>query len=173
MKLLLYILVLVPGLFILPGGKDGKYIVSGTVTHSGSYCGGASPTWEMEAEAARSKPYSGKWLYIKPGDTNLMETPFIDSVMTDEEGRFSVKLPPGEYCMVAAEQRNRDIFNRYTDPRGYLRADSACMETWWGKCLQQFTVTESELNGVDIHFYHPCYVPPGIPCLHYHGPIPP
>lgn len=172
MKLLLYMVLLSSGLVISSGWKSGKYTVSGTVTYSGSYCGGASPTWEMEEAAARVKPYSGKWLYIKQGDTNLLETPVIDSVVTDAEGRFSINLPPGEYCMVATEQCDREIFSRYRDTRGYARADSVCMEKWWGSCLRQFTVAEAEVKGVDIHYYKACYLPLGIPCLQYSGPIP-
>jgi hypothetical protein len=80
--------------------KPQFYKVSGTVTATYSYCGGARPSDEMLAELNRPKPMAEKKLFVKAGNSNSKNEAIIKSFNTDAYGRFNIELPKGTYCII-------------------------------------------------------------------------
>ena len=82
--------------FNVPAGAD----ISGRVLQTSSYCGGAAPPPELLQELATPKPLANKTLYIKNGtaNSNSPSLPFT----SDSEGRFTLALSAGAYCIVEA-----------------------------------------------------------------------
>ena len=50
--------------------KKVKQTISGTITASGSYCGGVAPSNEMLQNAQAKRPMSGFMVYVKKGTEN-------------------------------------------------------------------------------------------------------
>jgi hypothetical protein len=173
MKAILFMITLSVVSLFYP--KERIYTVSGTITYNGPYCGGAEPDEQTLQFYARVKPYPGKMLFIKKGTTNTSRQAVADTIVSDADGRFSLELPAGEYCIIQVPQLNREILNRYsTDENDMLFvSDPLCLEKWWDECLLSFTVTDRDVDSLNLHFHQPCFIPEGIPCLIYNGPYPP
>jgi len=153
--------------------KETEYIVSGTIQYSESYCGGARPTDEMLEEITRPENYPGKRLFVVNGNINQSEKKIIAAIISDSAGKFSVLLPPGEYCIIQPEQRDKKIFTKYDNPDDNIEADEKCLTEWFKTCLFSFKVESSPVTEIQLMFHRPCFLPEGIPCLSYTGPMPP
>ena len=146
--------------------------ISGTITTSGSYCGGVAPSNEMLQDAQAKRPMSGFMVYVKKGTENKLMSSIVDSSRTDSNGNYSFDLKPGEYVLLQKEQLNEDIYKTYEASK-WLQADVDCMKLWWKKGLSNITVENENINGLNFHFQKRCFVPLSIPCLRYSGPYPP
>ena len=152
--------------------KKVKQTISGTITASGSYCGGVAPSNEMLQNAQAKRPMSGFMVYVKKGTENKLMSSIVDSSRTDSNGNYSFDLKPGEYVLLQKEQLNEDIYKTYEASK-WLQADVDCMKLWWKKGLSNITVENENINGLNFHFQKRCFVPLSIPCLRYSGPYPP
>ncbi|MBA3683066.1 MAG: prealbumin-like fold domain-containing protein [Bacteroidetes bacterium] len=112
--------------------KQVSFNLSGKVTQTSAYCGGAAPSEEMMAEYAKAKPYAGKTFYIRKGNVNSLKKKVILSFKADENGKFSFQLPPGIYSIIQEVQVNKLNVNKY-NTKGSLHADVECLKKWWLK----------------------------------------
>lgn len=145
-----------------------KFKISGVVMQTMSYCGGAPPTREVLDSFNTPKAMPFKKLFIKPGISNKEETPFIDSIITDENGRFSLDLPEGNYCVVE-EWKSRHFQLPLKNEQETV--DSACFRNLYNSCDYQVKVSEKNIDNIKIIFHRPCVY--NQPCRSYHGPLPP
>lgn len=152
---------------------EKTFRVSGEIKYSESYCGGARPTDAMLEELARLKPYEGKELYVIKGTKNEENKTICDTIISDSEGKFELNLPAGEYCIIQSAQLDKKVFNYCDNKNDEIEADRKCLEAWWPTCFYSFSVNESPIDSIQLIFHRPCFLPEGIPCLNYTGPMPP
>jgi hypothetical protein len=154
-------------------GAQKLYSISGTITHTQSYCGGARPTDEMLAQYNTPTPLAGKKLYIRSGTENSLKRKVLHQIVSDGTGHFSLKLPSGTYCILVQEQVKKlnkaEFRKKATD---YLTLDENCLNQWWKTCYLSFEVKDTEITDLKINFNTPCFTD-GTPCLNYVGPMPP
>lgn len=149
------------------------YTVAGVITRSESYCGGAEPEPGLLEELRKPGPYSGKKLYVKSGDANALKHRVLDSIVAQADGTYELQLPPGKYCLIQSTQLDRKVFEKYGKGSNISLTSDTCLENWWNRCYYAFTVTDRNIDSLNFHFHKPCFVPEGMPCLDYSGPLPP
>ena len=152
------------------------YRVSGNITYSSDYCGGAYPSEAMLLQLANPTPYSGKVLFIRRTKTNDLSQPILYTLISDSLGNFSIDLPPGNYCLIDEFRKDRAIFEKVysKDSTNYLRVpDPQCLDDWFNSCLYGFTVSDYSISTIQINIHRTCFRPEGIPCISYTGPMPP
>jgi hypothetical protein len=130
--------------------------------------GGAMPTaeerarWDAQnAQGAKPKPYASLRLLLRPGKRNRPGKP-VAEVTSDANGRVSLSLAPGDYCVVSEPKRT------LTAPG--LNIDVACYEDWFAHCDAVWHVTDAPDQTFSISFQRANYGPSS-PC--YRGPSPP
>ncbi len=148
--------------------KLNLYAVTGTVTATYAYCGGARPSAEMLAELNRPKPIANKKLFIKSGSVNAKNQKVITSFETDANGHYKMKLAIGSYCIVD-EGKSGDYKFPATD--SLHKWDSDCLLKEYERCDYQLTVSSKPIDSITINFFVPCSW--DMPCLDYSGPLPP
>lgn len=146
------------------------YVVSGSVTQTFSYCGGARPSDEMLADIATPRAYPGKKFYIKKGSVNKSGSPIILSFTTDEKGNFSFPLQPGTYSIIQEEQTK--AFNPADYKEETIKVDEECLKEWWKKPYYLLEIKASNIAGLKFEFHHPCFLSGNSPCRQYTGPLP-
>lgn len=146
--------------------------VSGKVTKSGSYCGGAFPSEETLQNAQAVIPLNGFMVYVKKGSENKLSSPVLDSASTNSDGDYSFKLPKGEYVLLRKNQLDKSVFETYS-ASSQLQVDVECLEAWWKKGLATITIENENIDSLNFHFRKRCFVPDYMPCLRYTGPHPP
>ncbi len=144
--------------------------VTGKVTQTSQYCGGARPTKEIEDEMARKKPYQLK-MYIRKSTTNDLNSEVVAEINPDAEGNFKVFLAKGRYCVVREFQLKEPDLTEIKKNENF-RVSEDCFREKWAECYKTFEVTEGTLSGVDINIHHSCFVP-DLPCVQWNGPMPP
>ncbi len=152
--------------------KRVKQTISGTVTTSGSYCGGVAPSNEMLQDVQATRPMNGFMIYVKKGSENKLSSCIVDSICTDSNGNYSLDLRPGKYVLLQKEQLNKHIFEKYKSSKS-MQVDLDCMQLWWKKGLASIIVGTDRLDSLNFHFQKRCFVPLSIPCLRYTGHYPP
>lgn len=156
-----------------PNGQVGgkMFGVSGHILIAGTYCGGAAPTPDIEAEARRPKPFANQSFLIREGKTNVLGANMVTRVMTDAKGDFRVDLRPGTYCMVLAEKENVRDAGFFTQK--YITVDKTCDSKWLTSCDLSFTVADKNISGLRLTFNKQCNLTSLSPCLTWTGPMPP
>jgi hypothetical protein len=152
--------------------KTVEYKVSGTITQTHAYCGGARPPKELMDNLTKPSPFPGKKVYIRSGTENSLDKPVIRELIADTGGRFSLLLPSGTYCIIQEEQvktLDTDFFRKKLT--SYHKLDEACLKQWWSKCLMTFEVGATDKTDLNINFHFPCFTN-GVPCVTYTGPLP-
>lgn len=152
--------------------SSGPQKVSGFITQTSSYCGGARPTEEVLEEYNRPKPYSGKTLFVIGGEKNGSGNKVIAKLSSNDTGYFSLSLSPGVYSIVQEEQM-KPLDTRSYNSAKMVEADTTCLRKWWSEPLAVIRVSNKEVKGISINFHHPCFVSGDVPCLRYVGPMPP
>ncbi len=149
-----------------------QYIVSGSITQTNSYCGGARPSEEMITRLNTPKAWAGKKLYIRNGSENSGKKKVLREIVADSAGHFSTKLPSGTYCIIEKEQVKRLNTEEFRKKKTEnLKLDEECLKQWWSKCYMSFEVKEADKTDLNINFHIPCFTN-GIPCMKYTGPLP-
>jgi hypothetical protein len=152
--------------------KPAEFKVSGTVTQTHAYCGGARPPKELLDNLTKPSPFPGKKIFIRSGTENSLDKPVIREIIADTAGKFSILLPAGTYCIIQEEQvksLDTDFFRKKLT--SYHKLDEECLKQWWGKCLMTFEIGTSDKTGMNINFHFPCFTN-GVPCVTYTGPLP-
>lgn len=155
-----------------PATGQKKYIVSGKLLVTSSYCGGAYPPDELLEELRTPKPFAGYTVYVRPDTFNNPTKPIIDTITANADGTFSLELPPGKYSIILAEQ-TRPLKPADFNKGQWVQVDKACMEQWWLKPHQAFEISNKNLSDLDIIFHKRCFVESFCPCVQYIGPMPP
>lgn len=152
-----------------------KVIISGTVTQTYSYCGGAAPPDFLLEQLAESKPYPNKKFHVIKGDTNTASHKIILSFITDSAGSFSFQLEPGIYSVLLDEQSFPPDVKKYKTQSQSI--DENCYKEWWAKPYYLLEVEGGSKNttikGLNFNFHHRCFISSDVPCLQYNGPYPP
>ncbi len=148
------------------------YTISGKVTQTSSYCGGAAPTQEMMENYNTPSKYTGKVFYIRKGRTNTTKQPIVLKFISDSSGNFSFKLPPGDYIIIQKEQVKPLNFKNIR--LGFqISLDKPCLKEWWKKPFSILEVQEKDIQNLNFNFHHSCFLPGDLPCRNYTGPLPP
>ncbi len=148
-----------------------KITVSGTVSQTYSYCGGARPSDEMIAGLATPKPWPGKKFHIIKGDTNTVSHKVVLDFTSDAEGKFSFELEPGTYSIILDDQLSPPDAKKYKTE--LINVDETCFNNWWAKPYYLLEVKEENIKDLNFNFHHRCFIGSDVPCLHYTGPYPP
>ena len=152
------------------------YQLSGNITYTSDYCGGAYPSNNMLQRLATPAPYPGKVFYIRQAERNDMNSPILYTIVTDSTGHYSINLPPGNYCMIDEFRKDTafiaDVYK--VDPYNYLQVnDKKCLEDWFNSCFYGFSIKDSNFVHADFNIHRSCFRPEGVPCISYIGPMPP
>ncbi len=146
--------------------------VSGTITKSGTYCGGMRPSDDVLESIRMTRPYSGFTIYVRRGEHNDVNSPIIDSTITDENGAFQLSLPKGTYVLISSIQKDKSILTQIEQNQNIEISNSECLNNWWNNGLQKIDSNQTT-HSFSIHYTKKCFLPEGIPCLQYTGPLPP
>jgi hypothetical protein len=147
--------------------KPKLYKVSGIVTATYSYCGGARPSDEMLAELNRPKPLADKKLFIKTGSSNSKSNSAIKEFTTDADGHFTIALEKGTYCIVE-ENKSASMIIPASDANH--KWDVNCLTKEYERCDFQLNINKQP-DSISINFLIPCEW--NKPCVTYTGPLPP
>ncbi len=159
----------------LPEHKK-SYQVSGTITYTSNYCGGARPPETLLEQMATPTPYPGKVLHIRKGNTNDLSSLIIKTIVTDSLGKFSLSVEPGNYCIIDDYRKDASFVDLMLHPAddSYLKVeDPGCLKEWLNICLCSITVTDQNIQDIQINIHRACFRPEGVPCINYTGPLPP
>ena len=148
-----------------------KVTVSGNVTQTNAYCGGARPSDEMLAELAIPRSFPNKKFHVIKGETNTASREILLSFTSDSVGNFSFQIVPGTYAIIVDVQAQAPDSKKYTSQ--YVKMDSTCFKDWWSKPYYLLEVGNANIKGLNFQFNHRCFVQYDIPCLRYDGPLPP
>ena len=147
-----------------------KFHISGKVTRSFAYCGGANPPQEVLKSLATPVPYPNKKFYLRKGKVNSIKAGIVSGFMTDSQGNFSFEVPPGIYAIILEEQLEVIHVNTWNKPN--LQIDEKCLREWWVKPYKILEVKNHDLVLPVFHFPQPCFIESDIPCIEYTGPLP-
>jgi hypothetical protein len=147
------------------------------ITSTASYCGGARPTMEMEAELATPRPMPNVEVYVRAGTTHDYHQPVIFSGMSDEDGRIRLKLAPGTYSVVTKEKNSdakfRELLKQYAQETDQWSAiDVDCLNKWFQTPDLVMTVSDDGVSEYSLNIHQPCFWH-SVPCANYKGPFPP
>lgn len=155
---------------------EKEYSVSGFVTHSNSYCGGARPSDEMLREITTPKPLTNVTYHVRKGTINNVNEKVVLSFTTDAEGKFEFKLPPGEYVIIGGNRLDsvyvKSVFKKFEkESESYSAADMNCLNKWLSESLFQFKIGSDKIENINWDIHQACFT--SDPCVHYKGPYPP
>ena len=151
--------------------ESGTFLVSGKVTQSFPYCGGANPPAEVLDNLARPAAYPNKKFYIRAGSVNNVAAKVVSSFTSDNSGTFSFKIAPGTYSIILEEQLVQPDVKNY-EKQNFL-VNRKCLDLWLMKPYYMLEVNEKDIIDLNFHFIHRCFIDSDIPCLSYEGPMPP
>ena len=154
--------------------KKGKtlktFTVSGKVTQTFPYCGGAAPSKELLEKLAKPVAYAGKKFFIREGKTNSINAKILESFSTGKDGEFSIRLAPGIYSIILEEQLK--LIKAEDLTKEFIEVDEKCLEEWWSKPYYLLEVKNYDINDLNFNFFHRCFILNDIPCINYNGPQP-
>lgn len=153
------------------GATGNTYTISGSVTQTSSYCGGANPPKELLQQMATPVAYPGKTFYTKSGTVNDLAMPVLTSFTTDSTGHFSIHLSPGIYAIILKEQLAELNAADYETKTQVV--DKDCLAEWWKKPYYLLEVKQQDISSLNFVFHHRCYIANDIPCIRYRGPLAP
>ena len=179
MKIYLLFMLLIPNLFFSQKriNKSSHFsIVKGIVNQTNSYCGGARPPDDLLEELAKPKPLTNYKLYIKKNTPSIIDAIIMDSVVTDKNGRFNIRLKKGNYVFIDSNYKDRNQFNQLVkfildDQENYSQLDSNCLLNRFNLPLMTFKINQRTHILKPIIIHRNCDYNK-IPCVNYKGPLP-
>ena len=110
MKVNLVVCLMLAGFLACSAQKNkGKmYILTGTITQTTQYCGGAQPAQEMLNDLEKPQPLADKILWIRSGKANNLSKPLLKT-KSDSYGNFTIILPAGKYCIIEESKGKRFV----------------------------------------------------------------
>lgn len=137
-------------------------------TYTGSYCGGMAPTDEMLENARQQRPYPNKVFIIEADDERKKQY----TVTTDQEGIARVALPYGSYRIKSDIHFNEKLLEELKANKNYHVWNEACIQKWQQDGYSSFVYDEPKTS-VQFNIHRECFLPEGMPCIGYAGPMPP
>jgi len=152
------------------------FSVSGFVTHSNSYCGGARPSDAMLNEITTPKPLANVTYYVRKGTMNNVNEKVVLSFTTDSLGKFEFQLPVGDYIIIEQNRLDstyiKSVYKKFEKPsESYSPVDMKCLNKWLSESLFQFKVESDKIENITWDIHKACFT--SDPCTHYNGPYPP
>jgi hypothetical protein len=164
--LAIVVLLFTAGCGILKGGnRKNTSKITGTMLIEQPVCD----------KGTKEKPASGAlanttW-YIKHGKTNHADSIAFDQFSTDDEGRFTLRLEPGDYAIVHKDKlMNFGEFRlKYSsDKSTYIKVrDEDCFRRWYNSA--DFLLHVSGDTTVQFLVKSRCFTLTN-PCIEYTGP---
>jgi hypothetical protein len=153
-------------------------LVTIELTETSNWCGGARPSEEMEKEFRTPKPYPNCRLFLRK-DTNAISKPVLYTIVTNEQGKASIKLLPGKYTVVDIKKKDDSVYNatleKYknaTETTGPI--DINCYKIFMAEPDFKIIVPKSMPKSLKVtHNYHKYCDWSGAPCVEFRGPYPP
>lgn len=147
--------------------KAKMYIVTGTVTQTAQYCGGANPGQEMLNELEKPRPLADKVLWVRSGTTNNLTKPVLKT-KSDPYGNFTLILKAGKYCLIDEEKGKRFVSKGNDDVYEW---DNTCLKKNWSSCDQILEVGKLSTSTVTVNYHK--YCEHRLPCVKkFKGPLP-
>lgn len=144
-----------------------KFLVTGSIMQTASYCGGARPTPEILKKLRTPAGIPFGKLYIKKNFINDQEAAIIDTIQADANGNFSIFLSAGNYCLI--EEWKSKPFVLPSNSK-YRTVDSACYKNLYQNCDFNLSVGNKNITGRKFILHRPCSF--NQPCISYNGPLP-
>jgi hypothetical protein len=148
------------------------YKISGKITQTSLFCGGARPTEEMMREMEVPKPYKNKVLYVRAGKINTTAKSVLLKFTADSAGSFSFTLPPGEYVIIQAEQVKKLNLKKLPSGKDFM-INKKCLDEWWKKPYYALVIKDADVTNLNFNFEKRCFIPTDVSCIEYMGPMPP
>lgn len=146
----------------------GYKIITGVVTFTSEYCGGAVPSEELLSELQKEKPMVGKVLYLKLGSKNIESVKAIKRIVTDSQGKFSVKLKNGLDYIIIEEWKESPY--KLPSNSDWVKWDEKCYQNWY-ETPDYILQRKNRNNSIHLKFVNRCSFDPY--CGKYSGPLPP
>ena len=146
---------------------EPKFLVSGSIKQTISYCGGGPPPQKILNSFNTPKGIAFGKLFVKKGIINSEGTPVIDTIKADAKGNFSIYLPAGNYCLVE-EWKSKPF--KLPSNNVNQSVDSACFRSLYNSPDFTLNIHDKGINDVNIVFHRTC--PYNQPCIAYRGPLP-
>lgn len=148
------------------------YQLSGQFLIHQPHCGGRAAEPQ---KVKKNPPYKNKKFVVKKGSANKEDTTVVLAFQTDQEGKFNIQLPKGNYCILKAHKNIPfTIFyslNQKPYDRFFAARDETCFQDWWAKCELSMELTK-DTSLAAITLFNRCFVAEN-PCMDYEGPMPP
>jgi hypothetical protein len=121
-------------------GFSQKKNITINLTYYQPYCGGARPTKEIEAEAAKSKPYANKMVMV------VSNVGKVDSIKSNADGVIKLRLKRGTYKIYEAWRYYK------TSQDGLIaKYDAECLKAEWQKEYYTITVSKNEFVITEVN----------------------
>jgi hypothetical protein len=146
--------------------------ISGQITQTNAYCGGAAPTEEMEKEFRKKHPLPGRKLYLRAGIQNDVSKPLVAETVSNALGGFEFDVPAGSYCLIT-EEKFEAKEHKAPEQWGVRFQGEACLKEWMQACDQVIIVTDRSVSHLEINKYQRCFIQTDNPCYAWDGPMPP
>lgn len=148
------------------------YQLSGQFLIHQPHCGGRAP----DPKKVKQDPsYKNKSFVVKKGTANKEDTTIVLAFQTDADGKFSIQLPKGSYCILKAHKNKAfsDFYieNKKPYDRFFSARDEPCFQDWWAKCELSVELSK-DTNLAAVTLFNRCFVGEN-PCMNYEGPMPP
>jgi hypothetical protein len=143
--------------------------ITGKVTTTADYCGGARPSEEMLEQLRTPKPAIRRTIYIKYGSVNTENTRLIKKVMTDSNGLFTVKLKKGYTYQFLEEWQCLNF--KMPQQTQWVKWDEKCFRERYATPNYVLNTKKTKQNIITFNYHQPCFYNPY--CGNYSGPLPP
>jgi hypothetical protein len=157
--------------------SKSELLITGLITETQQYCGGAPPPQFLLDELNTPKPVANYKLFIRK-NSNDFNTQIYKEVITDSAGRFSVSLEPGKYSVVDSRKKDKqtysDLVKKYktkTATTGPI--DEKCLKAHFLKEDFIIEISKDLLKTVEqTHNYFRTCDYAGAPCVEFTGAYP-
>jgi hypothetical protein len=166
MLILKYIYIACFAYVFLSAKNPSYYMVTGKITYTSEYCGGAAPSEDLLKLLETPKPFAYKRMYYRPGKYNHAKVKAA-SIVTDSLGFFKVKLSANDYVFFDENKLKVLVIPQNTIYEIY---DTACLKATY--IAGDFKVNKKQKNKKVLYNYH-IYCTYHKPCVSYSGPLPP
>ncbi len=147
-----------------------RVTLSGVVTETREYCGGANPSDEILEALRRPQPVAHHKLYVRRGSKNALANPILLEFTTDADGKFRIELPEGEYCLIEEGKKgalkipdfteeNRKLAQTAPLAMPYKLTSPNCLTDWWRACDKVLRVGKQPATGIQVEFHRGCRPP--------------
>lgn len=147
------------------------------LTTTSDYCGGVSPTPEVEEELNTPIPRPNTKIHFRKGSSNAIDEEIDYTFTSDENGVVKGKLPLGTYSIVYSDKKDREAFSKVYDnykdgTPSHKPINKECLENHFAKPEGLLEIEKDKQNELKLNYRKPCPWM-AIPCTVYTGNLPP